>query len=115
MTPSWKDRLPFLLRLAFILPVVVAVSINVIVSWPLWGVDHSRRPVLASGALDPCVQMITQIEHDRIYSSGKQLGLLTYVKRNYKRWIKKYNKYKLKKLLQKLGSSTATITQKPSE
>ncbi len=115
MTPSWKERLPFLLRLAFILPVVAAVSINVIVAWPLWGVDHSRHAVLVTGALDPCLRKATQIEDARAHASEKKIGVLTYIKRNYKRWLKMYDRYKLKKMMKKLNSLTTGISQKSSE
>lgn len=115
MTASWKERLPSLLRLAFILPVLAAVTINVIVTWPLVGEDPRRHPVMAHGTLGPCLQMVTEVEHDRIYNSRKKLGALTYIKRNYKKWLKIYNKYKLKKVMQKLSSLAAPPSQKSSE
>lgn len=109
MTSSWKACLPFFLRLAFILPVVTVVSIHIVASWPLWEEDFSKRSVMQHDVLNPCLQVAARIEHERAYSSQKKVGLLTYVKRNYKRWRQGY---KIKKTMKKLKSLSADSVRK---
>ena len=105
MTTPTKTRLPFLLRLSFFLSVLTILSINLAANWPPWRDNSCNIPLLSRNAVEPAVAIAYDVEWETKSAMQPRVGLLTYVKRNYKRWIREYAQSKVKEKLKKLLNS----------
>jgi hypothetical protein len=110
-----KPRLPLLLRLAFVLTVCSIITVNLAVRWPPWEEDTSDQPLLTQSLLEPAAHLAWQMEQDAIDAKTPRIGWLTYAKRNYKRWIRKYMQNKFKKKLEKYLKQSGNEPQKQKQ
>jgi hypothetical protein len=79
MTPAKSERF---LRFAFIVAVLIALSISALCSHLR---EQANQRVLNSAALSAA----TKTAADAIPPESGKMGLLTYLKRNRKRWVSK--------------------------
>jgi len=102
MKPHAPTQLYTLLRLAFLIPILATLIVGAAsLKWPPWESEWTY-PGVVSPPLDSCLVVSSRAENYLIFDTKKKMGVLTYIKRNYKGWIKEYKLYKLRKQLKSL-------------